>query len=222
MLPATDQQLSLAAPPGFERVAPEGFVERSARLVTILLVARLVTPSGDALARIRNLSSGGLMLETSVALAPGDPVRIELRNLQSIAGHIAWAKNARAGIQFDEPVNVADLLHPAPARGRNARVARAPRLSTCCPVQVQHEGKPCRAMLLDLSQKGGQLRTARAMAVGDRITVTIPSMAPQRAVIRWTRDDIVGLVFLDTVPFAELDRWLLDDSVRFAGRDPLA
>ena len=143
MLAAPDQQaLPVTSPgvtsPGVEQVPPGDFVERGARLVTILLVARLVTPAGDSLVRIRNLSSGGLMMETSLALAPGDAVRVELRNLQAIAGRVAWAKDARAGVQFDEPANVADLLHPPVAEGRTTRVARAPRISTCCPVQVHH------------------------------------------------------------------------------------
>jgi hypothetical protein len=221
MLAASDQHAAIHAPAGIEQAPPGEFVERSARLVTILLVARLVTPAGDALARVRNLSSGGLMMETSVALETGDAVRVELRNLRAIAGRIAWTKNGRAGIQFDEPADIADLLHPPAPQGRGARVPRAPRLSTCCPVQVQHQGRSCRAMLLDLSQKGGCLQTPGAMGVGDQLTVTVPGLPPQRGVVRWLRDDRMGVVFLDTVPFGELDRWLQDEAVRFAGRsDP--
>ena len=221
MLAASDPNAAIHAPASVEQAVPGDFVERGARLVTILLVARLVTPAGDTLARVRNLSSGGMLLETSVALATGDAVRVELRNLQALAGRVAWTRNGRAGIQFDAPANIADLLHPPAPRGRNARVPRAPRLSTCCPIQVQHGGRSCRTVLLDLSQKGGCFQAAGVMAVNDQVTVCMPGLPPQRGVVRWLRDDRTGIVFLDTIPFGELDRWLQNDAVRFAGRsDP--
>ena len=76
-------------------------------------------------------------------------------------------------------------------------------------------------MLMDLSQKGGRLQAHREMAIGDQVTVAIPGMAAQRGVVRWMQDECKGLVFLDTIPFAELDRWLQNDAVRFAGRGDL-
>jgi hypothetical protein len=51
-------------PPAAER--PAQTVARSQRLTTLLMVGRLIDPSGDHLCRVRNLSTGGMMVETSV------------------------------------------------------------------------------------------------------------------------------------------------------------
>ena len=93
--------LAPSLPPALSGAGGDALPAREQRHLTILLVARLVTGSGDALARVRNVSGGGMMLETSVPLAPGDAVRVELRSLQAVTGSVAWATPPRAGIQFD-------------------------------------------------------------------------------------------------------------------------
>lgn len=211
MLPRSHQP-DLPAP---EAALPDCFVPRDPRHLTILLVARLVTEKGDALARIRNVSTGGMMLEASLPLAVGEAVRIELRTLQAVEGCVVWATPPRAGIQFNTAVDIVELLHPLLPKGRNARVARAPRLATRCTVQVCHQGHSRHALLLDLSQGGGRVQGLRGVAVGDPLSVTIPGLAARKAVVRWLRDDDAGFVFLEPIPFAELDPWLQNGSLRF-------
>lgn len=54
----------------------------------------------DFSARIRNLSAGGMMVETGDPLAAGEPVVAEIRGIGRVAGHVAWVRPPRAGIAF--------------------------------------------------------------------------------------------------------------------------
>jgi len=214
--------LAPSAPPALLGEGDDALPSREQRHLTILLVARLVTGTGDALARVRNVSGSGMMLETSVPLSPGDAVRVELRSLQAVTGTVAWATPPRAGIQFDAPVDLAQLLHSAGATRPNAPVARAPRLATRCPVQLCHQGRGHQALLLDLSQGGGHVQGLVGARTGDQLGIAIPGMPARKAVVRWVRGDDAGFVFLEPIPFAQLAPWLQDGALRFGGGGPPA
>ena len=55
--------------------------------------------------RVRNLSSGGLMAELPVPIAPDATIEVELRGIGWIPGRIAWQTQGRAGIAFDTPID---------------------------------------------------------------------------------------------------------------------
>ncbi|MEM1131313.1 MAG: PilZ domain-containing protein [Pseudomonadota bacterium] len=56
-------------------------------------------------ARIRNLSSGGMMAESNVFCAAGDRVIVDMVNAEEIEGRISWQTSGRFGIAFDHPVD---------------------------------------------------------------------------------------------------------------------
>lgn len=194
-----------------------GFVPREQRHVTILLVARLVGEGGDDLCRIRNISAGGMMVETGAPLRVDQRVRIELRNLQTVEGRVAWAAARRAGLQLDTPVGV-ELIETRGTRRRGALQPRAPRFSAECPVTVRAGGHVLPAVLLDLSPSGGKLRLDGSFAPGDLVTLAIPGLPARRAAVRWQHDGQVGVAFLDVIVFVDLDRWLQDRPARYAAR----
>jgi hypothetical protein len=214
-----DLQLQTPSPAVSLSEPSANHVPRDKRHVTILLVGRLITAAGDALARIRNVSAGGLMLEAGVPLVPGDKVRVELRTVQAVEGTIAWATAPRAGIRFDAPADVAQLLHPAAAAPAVTLPPRPPRLATCCPVQLCHQGRSRYAVLADLSQGGGHVQELAGAVVGDQLGVAIPGMPTRRAVVRWVRGGDAGFIFLEPLPFVELAAWLQNRTLRFAADD---
>jgi hypothetical protein len=55
--------------------------------------------------RIRNLSPGGLLAETSVAVVEGLAVNVELKNVGPVSGKIVWTAPGRFGIAFDKLVD---------------------------------------------------------------------------------------------------------------------
>ena len=55
--------------------------------------------------RVRNLSDGGMMGEGPMKVSRGNRVEVELRNIGTINGCVAWVQDQRFGIAFDEEVD---------------------------------------------------------------------------------------------------------------------
>lgn len=64
------------------------------------------------IARVRNLSSGGMMVEGNPALQLGVKVTAELRGIGSVPGEVVWSSPQRAGIAFDVEVDPKQARYP--------------------------------------------------------------------------------------------------------------
>lgn len=62
--------------------------------------------------RIRNLSAGGLMAETSTRAVRGEKVEINLRTVGWIGGVVAWVAEGRIGIAFEHPIDPRAVRKP--------------------------------------------------------------------------------------------------------------
>ena len=67
--------------------------------------------------RVRNLSDGGMMGEGSLRVMRGHRVTLQLRNIGTISGTVAWVQDNRFGVAFDEEIDSQLARRPAPARG---------------------------------------------------------------------------------------------------------
>jgi len=61
------------------------------------------TARGEA--RVRNLSTTGLMAECKIMLRPGERVVMTLRGVGEVSGCVVWAKGLRVGIAFDREID---------------------------------------------------------------------------------------------------------------------
>ena len=68
-------------------------------------VLRRDADSDGTTIKVRNLSDGGMMAEGVLALSRGDRLTVELRNLNPVAGTVAWTQGNRVGIAFDEEID---------------------------------------------------------------------------------------------------------------------
>jgi hypothetical protein len=55
--------------------------------------------------RIRNLSKGGVMVETALPVHIGENLIIELPNIGAVRGRAAWVMEGRFGVSFDALVD---------------------------------------------------------------------------------------------------------------------
>ena len=69
----------------------------------VLLVARLLTTSGERNVKLRDISANGAMIEGDRLPAPGTDVLLRRGSLELIAT-IIWTRDGRAGLEFDEPL----------------------------------------------------------------------------------------------------------------------
>lgn len=193
------------------------FPERSERTLTLFIIAKLKMEGGsEGLCRVRNVSAGGLMLETRMSLDAGDRVLIEFRGNRLLRGAVVWTGDRRAGVAFDQPIAVTNLLgtgEPRASRLSRARQPRGPRVLVDCPIEIQLDDGRIGARLVDISQGGARLALPLATRRDDRMILMIPGLPLKLGIVRWSGSE-VGVAFAEPLKFDLLSEWLL---VRAAG-----
>jgi hypothetical protein len=66
--------------------------------------------------RIRNISSGGALLECERTLPHGAPIRLNLSDAGTFAGEVRWSRNGQIGIKFDQLFDVRLLVSAQPVK----------------------------------------------------------------------------------------------------------
>lgn len=186
------------------------------RLVTTLLLGRIVSASGDTLCRVRNLSSHGARIECALPLMRGEAVELELRCRPSLSARVAWSRDGVAGLHFDAGIATDTLMHagPLPA-GRHLRL---PRLAADCPVLVAQGADRLAGTLTDIGQRGCRVVSERPLRDGWLVTVRLPGLGAREANMRWHDDAATGLQFNTALSFIELSAWAARSSARFSPR----
>jgi len=72
-------------------------------------------------ARLRNISSGGALVESRIELPVGAEVRLDFAVGGLVDGVVRWTKGTQSGVQFNEPFNL-KLLQPAKPTTKSAAV----------------------------------------------------------------------------------------------------
>jgi hypothetical protein len=180
---------------------------RDPRHLTILRVGGLVTEAGRELCLIRNISAGGVMAHVYSCHAEGEKVAIELKSNQSIAGTVAWVSGSNVGIQFDEPVDVAEMLSSQAALDNGWR-PRLPRVEVDRLATVRCGANLFGVNTRDISQGGVKVETDHPFEPGVAVVLTLDKFRPVHGVVRWCDGGLAGIAFNQLIPFQELMGWL--------------
>jgi len=185
---------------------PPALAERRSdeRHLTLFRVGSILIDSRRELCLVKNISAGGALIRAYCRLQPDLELRIELKEQQPISGKVNWVKGTDAGITFDERVDVVELLK---SNGDGPR-PRMPRVEVRCVVFVREGATTNRAALLNISQGGLSLDSDNSLTVGSDVTVSLPGLAPQAAVVRWSEGSRYGISFNTVLPLAGLTEWL--------------
>lgn len=174
------------------------------RHLTLFRVGSVVVSGRRELCLVKNVSAGGALIRAYSALKPEASIQIELREGQPIAGRVAWVRGSDAGINFDAPVDVLELLKTS---GEGPR-PRMPRIETNCVGFVREGATLHRGVVHNISQGGLSVETANDLTVGGEVAVSLPGLAPQGAVVRWKDGSRYGITFNSVLPLATLVDWL--------------
>ena len=177
------------------------------RHLKILRVGTLVLNGRRELCLIRNISAGGLMAHVYSLVVPGQNVAVELKTNQQIAGSVIWTRGGNAGIQFDEPVDVAELLANPPLLDNGWR-PRMPRVEIDRGATLRAGAQTQRVRARDISQSGIKVESDQAPGEGEEIVLTLDNFRPLAGVVRWRNDRVCGIEFNGVIPFGELIDWL--------------
>ncbi len=71
----------------------------------LLLVPMRTVGGVETVVRVRNISEGGLMAETSVKFAVGEEIMADLRGVGTVQGRIVWSKDDKIGVAFVQAID---------------------------------------------------------------------------------------------------------------------
>lgn len=157
---------------------------------------------------LRNLSPSGMMGIAYARFAEGEEVAVQFMPGHVVAGKIAWSKDGKIGVEFDEEIDLAGSLKGMGSTYVESKFNRAPRLEINCDGEAEIGSLKIKLRVLDISQRGIKAMLPSA-APGDEVLVRLPGMEPRRAVVRWSKGDIAGLNFVRPIAFEELARWAI-------------
>jgi hypothetical protein len=177
------------------------------RHLRILRVGTLIVGSRTELCLIRNISAGGLMAHVYSELKLGERVSISLKSAQLLHAEVVWVKDGNAGFQFDEPIDVEEMLSN-PTLLENGWLPRMPRVEVDWLATVRSGANTCWVSLRDISQGGVKFESDEPLTVGSQVILTIDKFRSVKGAVRWWEDGLGGISFNELIPFHELMRWL--------------
>jgi len=161
---------------------------------------------------VRNISPSGLMGEVYTSIAPDTSALLHFAPSTAFQGKIKWCKNGQVGIEFDELIDVSQVLSVIPGTTFDGKVIRAPRLAIQFDGEVIVEGRVIPIEVQNISQKGLSVR-AQFLEPGEEVEVRLGGMRGRKATVRWTRRGLAGLSFITPIPFTELAQWAIDTNL---------
>lgn len=186
--------------------APSGDSERreGERHMTLYRVGSILVDNRRELCLIKNISAGGMMVRHYCSVANGTPVTVELKSGQPIQGKISWTRDQNAGVEFDRPIDVIDILSNSMEGPR----PRMPRIETNCPATIREGANVYRVEACDISQGGVKIRTEADIPQGSDIVITLPGLDAQAGIACWRANGFAGIGFNRLLPLGELVSWL--------------
>jgi hypothetical protein len=182
---------------------------RHARSVRVMRVARLMAPGLDTegLGMVRDVSSGGMMIDAQFDIAIGQPISIALIDDHELTGTVVWQDGSLLGIGFAQPISVESIL-AKPAAEQDGRRARLPRFTISKPVELKTDAIRVEAVLHDISQRGAKLQCEGKFRVHTNLVLRTKTHRPVAGTIKWRASDMLGVEFHRLLPLDELDQWL--------------
>lgn len=183
---------------------------RAAQRFTLLIrAAKLVSPQGEFVCVVRDVSETGISVRLFHKLPTGSPLELHMADGSTYELNPVWENENQAGFEFVHAVDVSKLISDVttfPKRGL--------RLGLFFPVKVSTLTQSHEAIVENLSQQGGRFECEGLFAIDQ--SLRIESMGggvifkDVTAKVRWRRDSHYGVVFDDTLT--------LRDFARFAAR----
>lgn len=198
------------AEPQEEAIPIEDRRRGSQRYVTVLKVGKAVVDGHDQLCLVRNMSREGAKLDIFHDVTKDQKITIELRSDKIVTGTVRWVGDHAAGIEFDEPVEVAAMLQGRPNRSVLRRLPRAPRFLANAKIEIKHDNGKAPGQLVNISLHGLCAEIEGRIRNDEKVIVSIEGLPSRSATVRWIHETMAGIHFDMPMGFSELARWLED------------
>lgn len=182
------------------------------RYLTTLRVAKLTSEARQTLGIVRNISSGGMMIDlcmiySNAPVDVGNTLGVSLHDSETLLGKILWRNGSIFGLQFDHAIDVANAISKS-AGFANGKVPRKPRVTARAPVTISTAEHSLETWLFDISQNGLKVPADPSLRVTQNIVIDIESLGTFPARVQWTSAEFAGLFFATELPLRELISWL--------------
>lgn len=182
----------------------DGERRQGERHMTLYRVGAILIEDRRELCLIKNISAGGMMIRLYSPVTVGVPISVELKSGQPVSGKISWVRDSQAGIVFDTPIDVIELLSASMDGPR----PRMPRIATCCDIRIHDGNQPFTARGCDISQGGVKIECRQYLPAGTDVVVTLAGLEPRAGIICWCDGEHAGITFNRLLPLNELVGWL--------------
>ncbi|HEX7931266.1 MAG TPA: PilZ domain-containing protein, partial [Sphingomicrobium sp.] len=118
------------------------------RYLTLFRVGSVTIGDRRELCLIKNISAGGMMVRPYCTLEAGTRVSVELKRGEQIPGYVSWVRDDSAGVEFDQPIDVVELL----ASSMEGPRPRMPRVEVRCIASVREGSNVYGMRAVDISQ----------------------------------------------------------------------
>lgn len=176
------------------------------RHMTLYRVGSILVDERRELCLIKNISAGGMMIRLYCSIAEGTAVTVELKSGQPISGRIGWVRDHHAGIAFNQPIDVVDILSSTMEGPR----PRMPRIETNGFAMLREGVNVLRVRTCDISQGGMKIESEAILPQGTDVIVTLPGLDPQPGITCWNDNGFTGITFNRLLPLGQLVAWLHD------------
>lgn len=146
-------------------------------------IARAGGVTSDIL--ILDLSYDGCGIDTAVELEPGEAIKLSVMGRGTIAAHVRWYGNGKAGLVFE--------AEKAP---RQQWPRRSERISLTAEVLLRRPGQsPYQIRVADLSPEGCKVDLVQLPAEGERMLLKFNGLEALEAEVCWVDGFVAGLQF---------------------------
>jgi hypothetical protein len=204
-----DDLRSTADEPGGERRS-EG------RIATVFRPILIETEQFAGFCLLRNLSPNGMRGQVYTSFSEGLPITVQFGPDQIVQGTIIWCQDEHVGVQFDEPVNVEQVVSYLGRKLVEGKINRAPRLQIECEAELVLGDRTLAIDVQDISQRGIKA-IASFIVPGDEVWVRLEGLE-RKAVVRWTQGRTAGLNFVVPLSFEELAHWVIRQQAKVGGQ----
>lgn len=180
------------------------------RHLTLFRVGSLTIEGRRELCLIRNVSAGGMLIRPYRAIRMGQVLTVELKQGEPVTGVARWIKDDCVGVEFDEPIDVIELLTASSGDKR----PRMPRVEVSCMASIRQDADVHKARVLDVSQGGIKVESESGLEIGADVIVSLAGLEPVPAVVRWSDSQVYGINFNRILPLPLLVAWLQEQRER--------
>jgi len=184
------------------------------RHTLILRVGVLEQGGKSSLCIVKNISSMGVQFKFYAPPIVGATASIRVADETAVEGHVVWAKDDVAGMNFFEELDSRTLLRVR-QKLKSIRRRNMPRIDVDASATLRSGGRVCRARVCDISSLGARVRTTAPLRAGDRAVLAFADLPSLNAFVRWSDGGESGLVFEAPIPMQIIAHWI-DGRVRLS------